>query len=303
MAIAQHLTHWLGYPLVDFQGTLDDPTGTAWALRVADGDRPFSEALEQLLNTAGSERLKTLVIGTWHEEMYDCDSSLVVDLLVQHRQRLAGLRHLFLGEITYDEFEISWIVQSDLAPLLRAFPQLEWLTVRGASSLAFTYLEHSNLRGLVVESGGLAATTLAQIAHAELPQLEHLEVWLGSDNYGGDSSVADLQPILQDRFPRLRRLGLCNSEYAADIVEGLARSAVLDRVQELDLSRGNLDDAGAQPLIKNARFHLLKLLDVNDNYLSDRCLAELKARLPRVISEEQRDPDGDDGDRYCSVSE
>ena len=303
MAISQHLQHWLGNPLVDFQGELADPSATAYALRVGYDDPPFGETFQRLLNTAGVERLRSLVIGTWADEMYDCNSSIVVDLLVQHRERLPGLRNLFLGEITYDEFEISWIVQSDMAPLLRAFPSLEWLTVRGGTSLAFTYLDHPHLRGLVVETGGLPSTTLTQIVHGSLPQLEHLEVWLGSDNYGGDSSVDDLQPILNDRFPRLRGLGLCNSEYAPAIVEALARSAVLDRLQELNLSRGNLDDTSAQVLLRNARFRSLKVLDLSDNYLSEAFLEHLRTLLPRVISEGQRDPEEDDGDRYCSVSE
>ena len=33
---------------------------------------------------------------------------------------------------------------------------------------------------------------------AELPNLEHLELWLGTDSYGGDATVADLADLLRE---------------------------------------------------------------------------------------------------------
>ena len=46
-----------------------------------------------------------------------------------------------------------------------------------------------------------------------LPALEHLELWLGTDEYGADTEVADLKNILQGKnLPSLRHLGLRNSE-------------------------------------------------------------------------------------------
>ena len=305
MAISQHLTHWQGRPLVDFNGQLDHPQELAYALRIRDTDTlSFEDKLKQLVESPRAGQLETLVVGTWTDEMYDCDSSEVVQGLCSVAARLPALKHLFLGEITYDEFEISWIVQSDLSPLLRAYPQLQWLNVRGGSSLSFAPTRHENLRGLVVESGGLPRKTLAQIFQLKLPALEYLELWLGSDDYGGDSALADLDPLLRDSlYPRLTQLGLCNAEYTDDIVLGLSRSAVLDRIQGLDLSRGTLGDDGCALLLANARFASLKRLDLSDNYLSHDKVDQVRQRLPFAVIGEQREAEEEDGDRYCSVSE
>lgn len=304
MAISAHLTEWLGHPLVDFNGTLDDPRSRAYALRVGDDDESFEHSLGDLLEASGSEHLESLVVGTWSDEMYDCSSALVVEALCAQKARLPNLKRLFVGEITYEEFEISWIVQSDLSPLLQAFPALEWLTVRGGTSLSFSDLKHDNLKGLVVESGGLARGPVAQILAGKLPALEHLELWLGASEYGGDTTVDDFEALLGDRlFPKLRRLGLCNSEYSDDIVAALAKSAVLDRIEELDLSRGTLGDAGAEPLLRNARFSILKSLDLRENFLTPGLVSQLAKALPKANLAEQRDLSEFGGERYCSVSE
>jgi len=78
-----------------------------------------------------------------------------------------------------DESEISWIVNSDMGPLLAAYPRLQQLRVRGGQELAFGDLRHDNLRTLIVETGGLSGEVLQQMAAARLPALTHLELWLG----------------------------------------------------------------------------------------------------------------------------
>ena len=54
---------------------------------------------------------------------------------IEAADRLTGLTALFLGEMTCEENEISWIQQGDVTPLLRAFPRLEVLRVRGGEGL------------------------------------------------------------------------------------------------------------------------------------------------------------------------
>lgn len=295
----------MGRGVVDFAGTLDRPRQTAYALRIGYDDKAdFATALKRLAATPGASELETLVIGTWAGEMYDSDSASVVQALASVRDQLVALKHVFLGEITYEEFEISWIVQSDLSPLLAAYPRLEWLAVRGGSSLAFQRLQHQALRGLVVETGGLSGKVVAQILSGQLPALQHLELWLGSDSYGGDSSVADLQPLLGGTiFPQLTHLGLCNAEYSDDILAAVAQSPLLDRLESLDLSRGTLGDEGCRVLMQNSRFAHLKRIDLSDNYLTPSMVAQIGEHLLTAVLGEQRDPQENDGLRYCSVSE
>ncbi|GLY24951.1 hypothetical protein [Micromonospora sp. NBRC 101691] len=57
---------------------------------------------------------------------------------------------------------------------------------------------------------------------SELPALTDLELWIGTPDYGGDTEVADLAPLLAgERFPALRRLGLRNAEIADALVTAL----------------------------------------------------------------------------------
>lgn len=304
--IADHLDEWVDRRVEDFKPgmPLGDPARVVYALR-SDYDDPlaFPQKLEALLAQPGSERLEALVVGAWVNEMFDCDSSGVVAALVRHRQRLPALKHLFVGDITVDEAEISWINQSDLSPLLPAFPGLETLVVRGGNGLEFSSLRHEALKTLVVETGGLPGQTVRQILAGHLPALEVLELWLGAESYGGDSTVDDLAALQERRFPRLVSLGLCNSEYSDSLVTFVTRTSLLDYLRVLDLSMGTLGDSGAQPLLDDPRFARLELLDLTDNYLSDARCRELKSKLPNVDVSDQRDADEDDGDRYCSVSE
>jgi len=304
--ISDHLDQWVDRQVENYQPgmPLGDPARVVYALRTDYDDTvAFPDKLEALVSTAGSERLEALVVGAWVSEMYDSDSAYVVEALVRQRERLPQLKHLFLGDITVDESEISWINQSDLSPLFPAFPRLESLVVRGGEGLAFSALQHEHLKTLVVQTGGLPAKVVRQILCGRLPALETLELWLGSDNYGGDSSVEDLAALHGKPFPRLVSLGLCNASYTDSLVTFVTRTPLLDYLRVLDLSMGTLGDTGAQPLLEDPRFARLELLDLSDNYLSEARCQELKSKLPKVDVSEQRDASEDDGDRYCSVSE
>ncbi len=58
-----------------------------------------------------------------------------------------------------------------------------------------------SLVALTIESGGLPAAVVREVASAHLPALEHLELWLGEENYGGDATGT--------RQVRRRNLLLC----------------------------------------------------------------------------------------------
>jgi len=67
---------------------------------------------------------------------------------------------------------------------------------------------------------------------------------------------------------------------------------------------GTLGDEGIQPLVDNAaRFKHLKLLDVQDNYLTNKSLKLLRPICANVVFGEQRDDEGDPNDRYASAIE
>jgi hypothetical protein len=288
---------------------ISDPVGTAYVLRVEwdEINVDITKNLELLLQDPQANQLEALVIGPWTQEMYECSSSIVVNALVAAKDQLTSLKAVFLGDITYDESEISWINQSDMSPLLAAYPNLEVLQVRGGEGLAFNSLHHEQLKTLIVQTGGLSRNTIAQIFAGNLPALEHLELWLGSDYYGGDSSVDDLRPLLSGNlFRKLTYLGLCNSKYSDDIAQAIVQAPIIERIKVLDLSLGTLGDEGAEALLNCPAVKQLNTLNVAENFLSDEMLERLKQLNIEVIADEQKEEEDEEEDeykRYCSVSE
>ncbi|MFN6566074.1 STM4015 family protein [Dendronalium sp. ChiSLP03b] len=310
---AEHTTLFANRQVTDYNPEIgiSNPVGTAYALRCDyDEDEKATDKLMQLQQDPQVDKLEALVIGTWEGEMAGGSSSFLIEALVGAKDWFPSLKALFIGDIHYSECEISWIVQSDISPILEAYPNLEILQVRGGDGLAFTpFVGHENLKALIVETGGLSSATIAQICALDLPKLQHLELWLGSDNYGGNSSIADFNPILVERkFPNLIYLGLRNSEYSDDIAEAVVRSPLLNTIRILDLSMGTLSDAGAELLLKNPVVQQLDTFNIAENYLSDEILAfveEQQANFPVqiIIDGQKKDEYEDEEYRYCSVAE
>lgn len=265
----------------------------------------FERKLAQFTAHADSRQVEALVVGYWGES-YETTSAVVVDALVQARNQLPGLRALFIGDMTSEQCEISWINQSDISPLYEAFPRLEWLQIRGGAGLELGEMNLPNLRALVIETGGLGKSVLKTLERANLPALEHLELWLGTDQYGWDGTLEDIDPLLRTgRFPKLRYLGLRNFAEVDALVPRLVASPVVRTVEELDLSLGNLSDEGGKALLKLPTDAKLKRLDLHHHYLSDELMAQL-SRLPFKLNvDDQQEADEDDEEvyRYIAVSE
>jgi hypothetical protein len=310
VAIYESLTTFAGLPVKDWKGAKPPaaPGGVAVRLRVdydeASDGVTFGDKLAELLEADGSSALAALVVGSWTPDDTSGDSTDVVDRLVAARDRLPNLRHLFLGDITAEECEISWIRQSDLSPLLAAYDRLETLAVRGGDNLSFASLRHPRLTNLTIQAGGLPPEVVRAVGAADLPALTHLELWLGSTSYGGDATVDDLAPILRgDRFPSLRYLGIKDSEIQDAVAAAVAASAIVARLHTLDLSMGTLGDAGAKALLASPAVRKLARLDLHHHYISEPVQAQLRALGIDVDLSEAEDASESADDRYVAVSE
>lgn len=272
-----------------------------------DDDAPhdFKSLLADFLESDVAPESEGLVIGNW------CLDSMVSNLpfikqLVAGKDRLPELRALFLGDIQQDESEVSWIQHSDIGPLLKAFPKLELLRIRGSTGLEFKNAKHDTLRALAVESGGLPKEVVSQIAKAKFPNLEYLELWLGNSSYGGNAKVNDLLPILKGTaFPKLKHLGLRNAEIVDDIAGVIVSAPILKQLENLDLSLGTLSDVGGQALLKLPPKLKLKRINLQHHFLTSPVMKLLK-KLPYTINlAEQLTPDdwGDGLHRYVSIGE
>ncbi|MFI2436731.1 STM4015 family protein [Streptomyces sp. NPDC018693] len=320
MTLGNHLDQFHRLPAHTFpgpdeaeDGRLPEPDSVAWRITsdVYDADEEWEAAFARFLDAVDTTKVGALIVGAW-QEAYEHDSSSVIEALLAARDRLPALRAVFLGDMTSEECEISWICQTDVAPLLAGFPELEELGVRGGSGLAFTALRHTALRKLTVETGGLPVAAVRGIGASDLPALEHLDLWLGTPDYGGDSEAADLEPVLSGaRLPSLRHLGLRNSEMQDAVAAALASAPVVARLEVLDLSLGVLTDEGAAALLGGQPLTHLKKLDLHHHYLSEPLVDRIRQTLQPAgvdVDLDRDDADWDEDDdgtvwRYVAVGE
>jgi hypothetical protein len=313
LSISVHLTVFAGKPVRDWEP--DDPIDPAITYRLsityeeAQDKSTWTDKFAAYLNTPNAAQTTGLIIGAWWSFGAGEQNVDIIPALVAARDRLPALKALFIGEITYEESEISWIRQSDLSPILEAYPALEHFQIRGSERLSLGSLDHAALKTLILESGGLPRGVVSEVMRAKLPALEHLELWLGVENYGGDAEVGDLYPILNNTalFPKLRYLGLRDSEIADEIAAAVAIAPVLSHIRVLDLSLGVLSDVGGQALLDSPAIAKLDLLDLHHHFFSAELMEKFKA-LPITVDLSEAEGlratrfPGDDG-RFVAVSE
>jgi uncharacterized protein (TIGR02996 family) len=259
--------------------------------------------LEALMTHPSGRVLRELVIGINRQDP-DCKYQKIVDVVA--KRGAPALRLLHVGDYEYpDHIEISWTEIGSLAKVWKAVPRLETLVLQGGSIGLGTF-EHPTLKRVEIRTGGLPKAAAKSIAAAKLPACEHLDVWYGDDNYGGDAKWKDLAPLLTNRgLPSLRHLGIRNAQFTNDAVRALPGSPILRQLKTLDLSLGTLTDDGAQAMAaQKAAFAHLELLDVNDNLLTDAGVKALKGLCKKVVIGEQREiEDWWEDERYVSVGE
>ncbi|WP_337034599.1 STM4015 family protein [Paenibacillus illinoisensis] len=246
--------------------------------------------------------LESLVIGDWGQA-YESSPDEFMNVLIELAPSFPSIKKLFIGDMGFEECEVSWIIQTDLTPLLKAFPELKSFTVKGSSGLSLEPLQHAKLEELVIICGGLPQEVLASITNAQLPELRKLELYLGVDDYGFDGSLEDVLPLLeQGRFPKLVYLGLKDSEIQDDIAKAMAQAPIVDQLEVLDLSQGTLSDEGAEALLASDKIKKLKHLDLSYHYMTDEMLIRWKRSGLSVDVSDQQQSDEDDW-RYPSLTE
>ncbi|MET7774117.1 STM4015 family protein [Nocardia sp. NPDC005366] len=244
-----------------------------------DDEESWEDKFARFLDTVDTTRVRALIVGQW-TRAYDHGPETVIAALIAAGDKFPALRSVFLGDIVMEENEISWIHQGLVTPLLEAFPDLEEFGVRGGEGLEFPAVRHERLRRLTLESGGLPAEAVRGIAASDFPALTHLDLWLGTSEYGGDAVVDDLAPILAGtRLPNLKHLALRNSEIQDEICTALAAAPVVARLESLDISMGVLTDDGVAALLTGQPLSHLKSLDMHYNYLTDPMRERVRATL------------------------
>lgn len=294
---------------------LPEAGSVAWRLGCGWGGPAFDEVWQHFLKAVDPVEVRALLIGPWWPDHYTSFAP-VAELVTGDAERFPALRALFLADVIGEECEVSWIEMSDITSLIEAFPRLEELVVRGggdsvpaSEKLRLRPVRHPALKALRFESGGLPGHVVRAVGASELPALERLEFWFGSSWYGGDATVEDLRPVLSGgAFPRLRHLGLQNSEIQDEIAGATASAPVVAQLESLSLSMGTLSDTGALALLEGQPLTHLTSLDLHHHYLSEPVMSRVRELCARadvhldLDEADSWDPEDDDS-RYVAVSE
>jgi hypothetical protein len=265
----------------------------------------LSERLEQLMEDPRVGELRALVIGHWEHEAGDD----VPGFLLGAAPQLTALEALFVGDISCDENEVSWIEQFELGRVVNVFKSLKVFKARGGMGLGLTGMDNPTLETLIVETGGLGAEVVHAVAAAKLPNLKHLELWTGSSGYGSSVAFEDLKPLVigsdypenKYPFPKLEYLGIRNCEHADEVAELLRDAPVMGQLKVLDLSLGILTDRGMAALIENPKIELLASVIIDQTYATPDMVERLEARGVVVSAGELRE--GEDDYWYVEVGE
>lgn len=252
---------------------------------------------------------ESLTIGDWGEA-YEESPDSIIKYLVENKVKFPVLKKIYLGDMDYEECEVSWINHTDTAPLINEF-KLEELIIKGSEGLRLINIESEPLKKLTIICGGLPNNVLEDILNAKLPNLEHLELYLGVENYGFEGSIEDIEPFMKkEQFPKIKYLGLKNSEIEDEICEKIIQSNILSSLETLDLSYGTLGDKGANFILENIEKLIhLKTLDLTYNYISDELIEKIEeafktSKIDLLIDRDDAEYDEDDEEyRYPYITE
>jgi hypothetical protein len=301
-----HNGPFFGLEVADFPRT-DPGPGVATRLHIEwDAKEEFGTLVSQLAAHPNAAKVEALVIGSFFNEVLDSPGP-AIDALIANAAAFASMKALYFGDVSTEHSEISWVECGNQAALANAFPNLELLHIRGAGNGVMTGLSLPKLRSLTIETGGLRPTVVRDVLAAPLPALEHLELWLGTPEYGGETTIGDLEPLLSGSVhPQLKYVGLRNSEMADEIAIAIAQSPRMATVVELDLSLGTLSDQGFEALANMLPSQNLKRLNVAYHYGSRSAIETLTTAMrQRNVQLDATDPQTaePDNDRYVSISE
>ena len=229
------------------------------------------------------QNIDKLIIGDWGGA-YEDSCQALLDAIADNADKFSHITSLFVGDMDYEECEISWIIQGDYSRIWEAMPQLKEITVKGSTDLKLGKIKNSSLESLTIICGGLGSDVIKEIEEAELPELKKLLVYIGSENYGFDGDADTVRSLLANSdFPELEYLGIADSEIQDELTAVVLDCKYIDSITTLDLSCGTITDKGGELLLKKLpELKNLKKLDLSYNYLSDEMKEKLTAAAPAV---------------------
>lgn len=243
--------------------------------------------------------LTELIIGDWGQS-WEEDCQDVIDGIVENKEKFSHIHSLFIGDMDFEECEVSWIIQGNYSALYQAMPQLKSLTIKGSMDLELGEISHEGLEELTIICGGLPTDVFKSIERAHLPNLKKLLLYIGVEDYGFDGSIETIKSLLDNSdFPKLTYLGLADSEIQNEVAEAALKSKYINQLETLDLSGGTLDDRGGELLLSEIPNHPnLKMLDLHYHFLSEEMEEKLTTLPVTVDLSERNEAEEYDGETW-----
>ena len=224
----------------------------------------------------------------------------MIDDIVANKEKFSHITSLFIGDMDFEECEVSWIIQGDYSMIYEAMPQLKSLTIKGSTELRLGTISHEGLEELTIICGGLSEDVFKSIEQAHLPNLKKLLLYIGVEDYGFDGSIDTIRSLLANSdFPRLSYLGLTDSELQNEVAAAVLESKYIGQIETLDLSEGTLNDKGGEVLLAGLPgYPNVKKLDLHYHYMTEEMEGKLKA-LPLELDVSERNlPDEYNGELW-----
>lgn len=258
--------------------------------------------VSDILSDPEFPELTELSIGDWGGCWEDACQT-IIDGIVEHAKGFSHIQGLFIGDMNFEECEVSWIIQGNYSRLWAALPQLKALSIKGSTDLSLGKIRHENLESLTIICGGLPEAVIKEIQEAELPNLKKLLLYIGIEDYGFDGNADTVKTLLDNMdFPKLEYLGIVDSEIQDELVPIVLDSRYIRQIHTLDLSNGTLTDKSGELLLKRLPdYPNIKKLDVHYNYLTEEMARSLEGLPIETDTSDRNEPWEYKGEFYMNA--
>lgn len=260
-----------------------------------DSEHSVLDLLKELITKPEIKQIDSLIIGEW-QDAYDVSCQDIIDFIIENKEYFSGLKHFFSGDMDSEECEMSWINQMNYEKFLATFSDLETLSLQGGMGLELGKVSLPKLKSLNIYTGGLSHEVLESIANAKpsLANLEHLEIWLGTEEYEGSVEAKHVKNLLAgEGFPKLKYLGLMNSDIQDEVIEQLAGHPILKQLDVLDISMGVLTNKGGETLLNEDSFLSPKAINCAHHFMSTDMMTKLSEGFSNIDVSDQQDDEDD----------
>ncbi|AFY92295.1 hypothetical protein [Chamaesiphon minutus] len=267
-----------------------------------------TKQFKSLLQSSSANRMQALILEAVENKLDFF--RFIFESIQSNNTPLSNLKALQIGDrkidweevdLENDEFDRDLLVkpkndrlyQTDISSLLILFPNLEYLNVYGNYH---EYLSPNNLalkqfcagksiknklKTLVIGDADVDRT-ISNISPTSFPELEHFEIWF-NDTKDIMPTIQAISPILSKKAtPKLKYLALCNCQVSEALIRAVIRTPVIEKLDVLDFRSGSMMDGIIQYILDCQKIRNLKLLNISDNYLTERGIERLR-QLPCKI--------------------